>query len=203
MSSIMTIALSDKNTFFIQGLQDVLVQHFNSCGVLVRIVDIEQANEADLVFRYFSPGNLSCFCQYALPSAGRKPLYFALRQPDKRHSAAASARCVLESGVIHHDMPVSAVLQVVIAGLERQRLWPLDNRSHKRPCACQRILTLREQEIMRCMKWELGVTQIAHMLEISVKTVSNHKMSVMRKMGFRRNAELYGWLRSSTRPRAE
>ncbi len=199
MSSIMTIALSDKNTFFIKGLQDVLVQHFNSLGVLVRIVDIDRASEADLVFRYFSPGNLSCFCQYELPPAGRKPLYFTLRQPDKRHSVTASARCVLESGVIRHDMPVSSVLQVVIAGLARQRSWPLDSPGHKRACACQRILTLREQEIMRCMKWELGVTQIAHMLDISVKTVSNHKMSVMRKMGFRRNAELYGWLRRSTR----
>ncbi|CAI1879581.1 Putative transcription factor YjjQ [Serratia quinivorans] len=199
MSSIMTIALSDKNTFFIKGLQDVLAQHFNSRGVLVRIVDIDQVSEADLVFRYFSPGNLSCFCQYELPPMGRKPLYFTLRQPDKRHSVTASARCVLESGVIRHDMPVSSALQVVIAGLERQRLWPLDSPSHKRSCGCQRILTLREQEIMRCMKWELGVTQIAHMLDISVKTVSNHKMSVMRKMGFRRNAELYGWLRRSTR----
>ena len=58
-------------------------------------------------------------------------------------------------------------------------------------CVCQhRGLTLREQEIMRCMTREMGVTQIARMLDISVKTVSNHKMSVMRKMGFRRNAEL-------------
>ena len=46
------------------------------------------------------------------------------------------------------------------------------------------------------------MTQIARMLDISVKTVSNHKMSVMRKMGFRRNAELYGWLRHSARPGA-
>ncbi|WP_163500294.1 helix-turn-helix domain-containing protein, partial [Escherichia coli] len=88
--------------------------------------------------------------------------------------------------------PLVSALYQVSAELERRSKWP------GRPacgmnCVCQhRGLTLREQEIMRCMTREMGVTQIARMLDISVKTVSNHKMSVMRKMGFRRNAELYG-----------
>jgi DNA-binding CsgD family transcriptional regulator len=166
-------------------------------------VDARQVHEADLVFCYFPPGVQSCFCHLSeAQPAGRKTLYFSLRTPEGRHKRTVGNRCSLEAGVIYHDMPLVSALYQVSAELERRSKWPGRLRCG-RSCVCQhRGLTLREQEIMRCMTREMGVTQIARMLDISVKTVSNHKMSVMRKMGFRRNAELYGWLRHSARPGA-
>ncbi|HEJ9095972.1 TPA: LuxR C-terminal-related transcriptional regulator [Serratia odorifera] len=51
---------------------------------------------------------------------------------------------------------------------------------------------------MVCLRQEMRISGIARRLAISVKTASNHKMNVMRKMGFQRNSELYYWLRQST-----
>lgn len=180
-----------------------LALHFSTYGKRTLLVDARQVHEADLVFCYFPPGVQSCFCHLSeAQPAGRKTLYFSLRTPEGRHKRTVGNRCSLETGVIYHDMPLVSALYQVSAELERRSKWP-GRLSCGRSCVCQhRGLTLREQEIMRCMTREMGVTQIARMLDISVKTVSNHKMSVMRKMGFRRNAELYGWLRHSARPGA-
>ena len=203
MNTMIKIALFDENRYFSAGWQEALALHFSTYGKRTLLLDAQQVHEADLVFCYFPPGVQSCFCHFfEAQTAGRKTLYFSLRTPEGRHKRTVGTRCSLEAGVIYHDTPLVSALYQVSAELERRGKWP------GRPgcgmnCVCQhRGLTLREQEIMRCMTREMGVTQIARMLDISVKTVSNHKMSVMRKMGFRRNAELYGWLRHSARPGA-
>lgn len=48
---------------------------------------------------------------------------------------------------------------------------------------------------MRYLAWEMPPTAIARYLALSVKTVSNHKQAAMRKLGFKRNVDLYHWLR--------
>ena len=48
---------------------------------------------------------------------------------------------------------------------------------------------------MRYLACELPQATIARNLHLSVKTVSNHKQAAMRKLGFKRNADLYHWLR--------
>jgi DNA-binding CsgD family transcriptional regulator len=72
------------------------------------------------------------------------------------------------------------------------------NKQQEKVAMCsyrQLHLTLREQEVMMHLKQEMSTANIADTLKISKKTVSNHKTRVMRKMGFRRNHELYQWLR--------
>ncbi|BEM86523.1 response regulator transcription factor [Serratia sp. BFP-2025] len=203
MNTMIKIALFDENRYFSAGWQEALALHFSTYGKRMLLLDAQQVHEADLVFCYFPPGVQSCFCHFSeAQPAGRKTLYFSLRTPEGRHKRTVGNRCALEAGIIYHDMPLVSALYQVSAELERHRKWP-SRLSCGANCVCQhRDLTLREQEIMRCMTREMGVTQIARLLDISVKTVSNHKMSVMRKMGFRRNAELYGWLRHSARPGA-
>ncbi|AYZ32323.1 helix-turn-helix transcriptional regulator [Serratia sp. FDAARGOS_506] len=198
MNTMIKIALFDENRYFSAGWQAALALHFSTYGKRTLLLDAQQVHEADLVFCYFPPGVQSCFCHFfEAQAAGRKTLYFSLRTPEGRHKRTVGNRCSLEAGVIYHDTSLVSALYQVSAELERRSKWP-GRPGCGRSCVCQhRGLTLREQEIMRCMTREMGVTQIARMLDISVKTVSNHKMSVMRKMGFRRNAELYGWLRHS------
>ncbi|WP_261161540.1 LuxR C-terminal-related transcriptional regulator [Serratia fonticola] len=45
------------------------------------------------------------------------------------------------------------------------------------------------------MSEELTPDEIASKLSLNVKTVSTHKLTAMRKLGFKRNGELYYWLR--------
>lgn len=56
------------------------------------------------------------------------------------------------------------------------------------------------------MACELPQTAIARNLHLSVKTVNNHKQAAMRKLGFKRNVDLYhrprlGGLKTVERPR--
>ena len=55
-------------------------------------------------------------------------------------------------------------------------------------------LTGREKEVLREIVTASPVARIAKKLCISNKTVSAHKMSAMRKLGFRKSQELYLWL---------
>ncbi|HID9895589.1 TPA: helix-turn-helix domain-containing protein [Serratia marcescens] len=199
MNTMVKIALFDENRYFSAGWQEALALHFSTYGKRTLLVDARQVHEADLVFCYFPPGVKSCFGHlFDMQNIGRKTLYFSLRKPKKRFHRVIDDSCGLEAGVIYHNMPLDSALHQVSTELELGGKWP-DWPSCGMNCVCQhRGLTLREQEIMRWMAREMGVRQIARLLDISVKTVSNHKMSVMRKMGFRRNAELYSWLRWSS-----
>lgn len=52
------------------------------------------------------------------------------------------------------------------------------------------VLSDREFQILRLLGQGLGVNQIAEQLVISNKTVSTHKTRLMKKMGFRSNADI-------------
>ncbi|WP_425326544.1 response regulator transcription factor [Serratia marcescens] len=56
------------------------------------------------------------------------------------------------------------------------------------------MLTPREHQVLRCMSCGLTASRVAWVLKITEKTVSAHKRSAMRKLGFRRSGELYQWL---------
>lgn len=62
--------------------------------------------------------------------------------------------------------------------------------------ACAQLLTSREREVVLTLGRGLKHAQVADMLFISVKTVSTHKRTAMRKLGFRRTHELQQWVRN-------
>lgn len=196
MNRVMTLAVFDENAYFAKGLLKALMAYFDELGVETRSVDIQQACEADLVFQYLPPASMSCFCHFSVQERARNPLYFTLSRPENRRKRNQHPPCVQESGVIYHDMSVAAMLREVTIALEQRQTKTPVRYSSEEPCICQQhLLTQREHQILVCMKDEMGMTEIAEMLHISIKTVSHHKMNVMRKMGFQRNTELYGWLR--------
>jgi DNA-binding CsgD family transcriptional regulator len=55
-------------------------------------------------------------------------------------------------------------------------------------------LTPRERDVLQGISQELRPDEIASKLSLNVKTVSTHKLTAMRKLGFKRNGELYYWL---------
>lgn len=196
MNTVVRVAISDTNRYFSIGLQEVLTRYFNTHGKRTQFIDIQRSKEADLVFHYFPHGVPSCFCHLAdARSIERKVLYFSLRGAKRQRSSPYIARCLLESGVIYHDMSLVTILHQVSTRLERRHEWPARQIPDRNHICLNHCLTPRENEILRLIFQEMTIKQIAKILAINIKTVSNHKMSVMRKMGFRRNAELYTWLR--------
>jgi DNA-binding CsgD family transcriptional regulator len=55
-------------------------------------------------------------------------------------------------------------------------------------------ISRREREVLRAIAAEIPPALIAKRLKISIKTVSNHKLTAMRKLGFHRTHDLYYWL---------
>ncbi|HEI8868120.1 TPA: LuxR family transcriptional regulator [Serratia odorifera] len=199
MNSVMTLAVLDQNIYFAKGLTKALSAHFYARGIETRRVDEQHLHQADLVFQYVPSGSRSCFCHCAALAEARYPLYLALRRPENRRKRELHSSCQLESGIIYHDMSVAAVLRKVSLALEQRRSQPAQLCGSDEECVCpQYLLTQREREIMVCLRQEMRISDIARRLAISVKTASNHKMNVMRKMGFQRNSELYYWLRQGT-----
>ena len=54
-------------------------------------------------------------------------------------------------------------------------------------------LTRREHEVATLLAYGHTNTEVADVLVISVRTAEMHRASVMRKLGFRRRAELVRW----------
>ncbi|MGV3346062.1 response regulator [Enterobacteriaceae bacterium LUAb1] len=52
-------------------------------------------------------------------------------------------------------------------------------------------LTTSEQEVIRCLLWGMTVTEVASKFSKSVKTISGQKQSAFKKLGIKKNQELY------------
>ncbi|CAI0769370.1 Capsular synthesis regulator component B [Serratia marcescens] len=189
METTITLAFIDNDRFFIEGLQQLLLPYFARRGMRVQVFDAAQAHRADMVFQSVERDWQARFC---LRSAnGGQPINFALREPgDTRWRD--NPRCISEAGVIfRNDSPGS-----VLSQLERVLAARTHGDAAHRCYWCERQrITRREQDVMRYLACELPQTAIARNLHLSVKTVSNHKQAAMRKLGFKRNADLYHWLR--------
>jgi DNA-binding NarL/FixJ family response regulator len=89
-------------------------------------------------------------------------------------------------------------LEAAISALAARRLYfsprvselLLDAAAKGREHPRQRSFTARETEVARLMADGHGNSQIAHLLEISVKTVESHRAAAMRKAGSRTAAGL-------------
>ncbi|EMH5178808.1 response regulator transcription factor [Serratia marcescens] len=192
MESTITLAFIDNDRFFIEGLQRLLLAYFSRRGMRVQLLDAAQAHRADMVFQSVERDWQARFCLCSV--SGSRPINFALREPgDTRWRD--KPRCISEAGVIfRNDSPGSVVgqLDLALAGMAARAYGGEVRRCHW--CERQRI-TRREQDVMRYLACELPQTTIARNLHLSVKTVSNHKQAAMRKLGFKRNVDLYHWLR--------
>ncbi|HHU0686261.1 TPA: helix-turn-helix transcriptional regulator [Serratia marcescens] len=106
----------------------------------------------------------------------------------------ARGTCVRVLGCLGSRAQSTALLGLVAQGLQH-----LEDREAALPQYCPQCvnttLTEREMEVMCCMARGIAQKQLTQRLHISHKTVSSHKRAVMRKLGFRRNVELYHWLR--------
>jgi len=57
----------------------------------------------------------------------------------------------------------------------------------------KRVLTSREQEVLKLLAEGRTVRSVAAILQLSVKTVDAHKFNLMRKLGLHNKAELVMW----------
>ncbi|UTO00470.1 response regulator transcription factor [Serratia nematodiphila] len=156
------------------------------------------AYQADLIFCYVPLGSVGCFSKYKLPDFSDKALFFSLRETNEYDQHVVNGGCPFEAGVIYRDMSIISALNLVISAMGRQTLIsPFQCTGEKTCVSSSGILSPRQQDVVICIKRGMALGEIARELNINIKTVSSHKTAIMRKMGFKRNHELYHWLNNS------
>jgi DNA-binding CsgD family transcriptional regulator len=188
MKKTITVCILDVNRFFAQGIQHILELHLQHEGQGVRFVDEHEVARADLVFRSESKGWPLKLCHAGQQDKPVASVYIIIRTT----STERAGYCWREQGSLSRHSRPQMLLALIDEWLklESKPLPPA-----LCPCCMSLSLTEREVEVMRFMSWEMTPKSLPRYLNISQKTVSTHKRAVMRKLGFKRNTELYHWLR--------
>lgn len=189
MKSRIVIAIQDSNRYFAQGIQHILQDYLQAKGYTWRFVSVTSEIAIDLMV-CVKPFGWSTRLNSQRENPGDQRLGTIviwdtiLENIRHQHGPAVLSRKARPDAVLHmvEEMFDQASQSSLAAKTERAY------RSLK--------LTPREREVLQGISWELTPNKIANKLSLSVKTVSTHKLTAMRKLGFRRNSELYHWLRN-------
>lgn len=192
MKPHIVIAIQDTNRFFAQGIQHILQAYFQVKGCTWEFVPLASKIPIDLM---------------VLAKSHHEPM-LANRLWEQKVSGLFGTIVVRESaiGAIKPGKPgkngssllgrregVEAVVHLLEQMFDRACLQHLQ--AVKERARYRLKLTPRERDILQGILRELTPCQIANTLALNVKTVSTHKLTAMRKLGFKRNSELYCWLR--------
>lgn len=187
-----TVAILEPDQFFVQGVQHILLLYFHVQGVTPRFVGESEVMRADLVLlpKYKSLPLMLCLDHS--PEALSVPAYITI---SNSHSGRQrDAPCHLVLGCIERracpQVLLRQVEQIMRARKHRER-----TPAETCPQCMAQVLTGRERDVMCGMAWGISQACLSQYLHISPKTISTHKRAAMRKLGFRRNVELYHWLR--------
>jgi DNA-binding CsgD family transcriptional regulator len=173
------IAFWDNDHFFLQGMQHILTAYFYKKEISVVFIPtikghLSDMNRVDLIVKRE--------IAWGLHGHERHKIVIARRYALNNHKAL----CL--QGEINRSEKPEAVVRLLDALFEPTSTMPP---SYHAPLI---RFSGREREILQHIAAELSPYQIAKKLNISIKTVSAHKGTAMRKLGFTRKNDLYNWL---------
>lgn len=176
MKRPIVIAMHDSNFFFLHGLKHIFIMHFHSKKIPVIFSSSAASEGADLMVNSYSE-LMAC-----------KPTCLKVTLRCEDYFGEYS---YLQETLSYQTKPddvfqrLDNLFNTTINGSTEKSIFN-DHVGIR--------ISRREKEILQEIVTELSVAQIAKKLHISVKTVSTHKKSAMRKLGFRTSLELYIWL---------
>lgn len=179
MKPPIVIALWDTDHFFLQGMQHILKDYFYKKEISVVFtptirVHLIDSNMADLIIK--------------------REIAWGL-QGHERHKIVIIRNYTLNGnktfglqGEVNRSEKPEAIVRLLDGLFEpSSRPTPSDN-------VTRITISAREREVLQYIAAEFTPYQIANRLRISIKTVSAHKGTAMRKLGFKRKNDLYNWL---------
>lgn len=192
MKPHIVIAIQDTNRFFALGIQHILQAYFQAKGCTWNFVPVASETTIDLMI-WAKPSNWPMLANRLWEQKeGRLLGTIVVREkvivgiksenPDQIGPSQLGRREGAEAVVL--------LLEQMFKRVNFQSLLTAKRRT------CYSVkLTPRERDILQGISWEQTPNQIADRLSLNVKTISTHKLTAMRKLGFKRNSELYDWLR--------
>lgn len=187
------IDIQDEDRFFSQGVEHVLLAYFIQLGCRPNFISAASASPvADLIVHSVPKGmKIQTFCVQNSASCGHTSIIMIDDLPPFSPKIRVSCPNIL--GVLSRQSSPADLIRLV------DRFRSIDTYSvpgAPRPCQHpDSVLTPQERKILQFISGGMTPTRIAMTLKMSIKTVSSHKRSSMRKIGIERNSELYQWLR--------
>ncbi|HHQ6601493.1 TPA: response regulator transcription factor [Serratia fonticola] len=190
MKKTLRISIIDNNQYFTVGLRHALAEFYFKKNTNVRFIDETPSKHSiDILFHAPRHGIPNNFC-YIYPHSTSNPLVFAICDKTENRGLTHIFRCVRKDGTLYRHQPIDLVLNMV----EQARSIDPHSSGSAFDGALTQTITHREYEVLGYLKQGRSLTEAANYMNLSVKTVSAHKRSVMKKLNFRRNSELLYWM---------
>ncbi|WP_447883599.1 response regulator transcription factor [Serratia fonticola] len=179
MRSTIVIALWDNDHFFLLGMQHILNAYFYKkkiSVVFITAVDVPLTNlsVADLIIKRE--------IAWGLRGHQRHKIVIA------RSYTLNNSKTFCLQGEVNRSEKPEAVVRLL------DELFEPSSRTPSSDSVTRITISAREREVLQYIAAEFTPYQIAKKLSISIKTVSAHKGTAMRKLGFTSKNDLYNWL---------
>lgn len=192
MATPLSILIVDADRYFSYGLRLGLQSFFQAHQQDIHLIEKTQIeSRIDIIFL----GDLvsSSPWLYWLHQRNHRPLVFFIKEPvHNKNTLKSRLKCEkCQANTFYRHQSLFALYELLDSALFSPPLSPLTS-SHS--CTCLSPLTLREKEVLWCIRRGMNGRDTGEYLQISNKTANAHKQSAMRKLNFRSNQELYRWL---------
>lgn len=196
------VLLADDHKIVAEGIKNLLVAEFNLVGTVEdgrAMVDAARALKPDVIVADVTMpvlNGIEALEELKKTDPGVRVVFLTM------HRDAAYARRALEAGAVGFVLKHCAIEELVLAVrnaanghtfitplLAREVLQGLkqDHASVQDPVA---MLTLRQREILRLLADGLTAKEIGSRLQISARTVEDHKYRMLESLGLSGNAAL-------------
>jgi len=194
------VLLADDHPMTLEGIRSFLAPHMESVGIVTdgrALVDAALQLRPDLVILDITMpllNGIEAAIQIRKSIPDVKLLFITM------HSSPAYLEAALSAGATGYVLKTSAqneLLEAIQCVLDGQIYVtpglsgePFNRYTDPKQAAATLRLSAREREILQLIAEGKASKEMAHILEISIKTVSFHRENVKRKLGLRTTAEL-------------
>lgn len=182
MKKKLKILIVDDNQYYKFGLSHLLANFYLTKNTCVKFIDEKDSKPSiDILFHANCHRVPGAYYRYLHIKA--KPLFFSiLDKNEKCH--------VRKDHLLYRHQSIDLVLNMV----EQARSIHLHSSVPVSDSSLGQTFTHRELEVLGHILQGRNLTEAAHYMHLSVKTVSKYKCSIMKKLNFRRNNELLYWM---------
>ncbi|MBC3219741.1 response regulator transcription factor [Serratia fonticola] len=188
----MNISIIDNDNFYAAGLIMALSNYFKMKNREIQfILSPPTEQSVDIIFQAIRSGT-RVEPNWRHHPDGKQPLYFAITDENDSHLKHLYHN-VAGNNILLRNAQVETIVQLVDQTVSSPRPQPQKIAPDPTP-ELSKTLTRREYEVLSHLKQGKTHVRTANSLGISVKTISTHKRSAMKKLNFRRSNELFRWM---------
>ncbi|HIE6455535.1 TPA: helix-turn-helix domain-containing protein [Serratia marcescens] len=187
MADCLSFIIHDENSYLRSGMEALLTGGFLEKKFIHAAAD----KEIDVAFIRVNNGDSFCFNNFLSKRKLKVKHCVLIKELPSLKNQVVNINCELNNTVIYASMDMKNFLSTV----ERFVQEGFSSGGSKY-CICNKFFfTKREGEVIHYLILGMSVKEISKTLDISEKTVSNHKLNAMKKLNCRKTATFVKHLR--------